>query len=255
MCRYDMFCLIYVLYRPTTEHISRIIHIAEYSRYQIFAYNNNVSKEHLSLLRSAGICLYGHGLNVGLSKAYNTICKSAISAGYEYALILDQDTCISPDSIPLLLKHVDTSDESIGTHFSGSAPSSLSHILINSGFCVNLSSLQELGFYDESYFVEGVDFMLGLKALALNLTVRKIPTKLLDHKSLQDTTKLTILGVNLAFRIYPINRIKELYFSMFRLVLFCFSHRLPLRYSLYFLMISLASVPSLLVSLVFQKDA
>jgi rhamnosyltransferase len=83
-----------------------------------------------------------------------------------------------------------------------------------------LSNLKTLGWHNERYFVDGVDYEFCLRSSLRGFRVSEYCcTPGFDHASEQPDQKYRIFGKNYAMRAYAPSRILDVTISSFRLVL------------------------------------
>ncbi|XAT58200.1 hypothetical protein GN241_13060 [Rhodobacteraceae bacterium IMCC1335] len=210
------FCVVTVLYKPTQEDISHLKNL-EANDIPVIVWDNG---------NLGGVC-YGmlnvyrdeEFRNVGLAAAYNKLIGISSAKGFEYVLILDQDTRLSVDlydvdralskPISLLSENNDASGMFLLNNHSSTTQK---RIFINSGLILKLDMF--LPNFDEKLFVECVDYAWCLSA---DVRGRKIliydRERLLVHHA---DEKIGKWGVR--WRIYPLRRYAEFNVSIARLI-------------------------------------
>jgi rhamnosyltransferase len=227
--------LLIVIYFPDHNLIDRVRFFCS-KGIHVFIYNNSCDSSLLNQLSSIdGVVILGNGLNLGLGKALNSAMRYIYSSGFEYCLVLDQDTNLSHDAVDSIFNSSNLPTHSLLSFFSSNNFNKLSHIFINSGCLFNLSQLSDLGFHSENYFVEGVDYDLGLRALRSNFMIKKISISGLDHSTFQDTSSIHFFGHKFIFRAYSMERFFSMLYVFF--ILFLRSLYFPplINYSFFFL--------------------
>jgi rhamnosyltransferase len=143
----------------------------------VFVIDNASNKE--STLALEGLCaqlgatLVANEENIGVAGAYNQAAKVAVSQGYEWMLLLDQDSVAPVGLVSQLMCGVDrwrgtrlsavvcpTSIESEHTVHKSADPGADTPVktCLNAGSMVRLAAWEAVGGYDEGLFVDYVDF-------------------------------------------------------------------------------------------------
>ncbi|MBQ3817261.1 MAG: glycosyltransferase family 2 protein, partial [Clostridia bacterium] len=116
------------------------------------------------------VSLFENGENLGIAAALNQMSKSAFEEGYEWLLTLDQDTVIESelikkysrytemDKVALLTPYIDDEYEPDILRSSISTPYETVKRCYTSASLTLLSAWKEVGGYDESMFIDCVDF-------------------------------------------------------------------------------------------------
>ena len=123
------------------------------------------------------------GQNIGLGVGMSTICAHAYYDGYDCLLFFDQDTRFTIKTIEFVLKLLSlvpikefsaislTNDRYSSGDWNAPKESNRSDILVeerllirNSGSIFVLSALSEIGWFNTSYFVDGVDYEFSLRS-------------------------------------------------------------------------------------------
>ena len=120
-----------------------------------------------------GVALIANKDNIGVAGAYNQAASMAISQGYEWILLMDQDAVAPVGLVQQLMRGVDrwggTRLPAVLCPLSiGSSPSGHQSVVpdidvavgacINAGSIVKLAAWEAVGGYDEDFFVDYVDF-------------------------------------------------------------------------------------------------
>ena len=159
------------------------------------------------------------GKNVGIGFSLSTLCATAYAHGYPRLLFLDQDTGISSRT----LEFIETFSRSLPTQienqyaalvFSGNQVGGYSFqetsLAISSGSLFNLSVLKQIGWHNETYFVDCVDYEFCVRARRCGFMIGLISnTPDFDHISEQPDKILNLFGKCLLVRCYSVKRIKD----------------------------------------------
>ena len=170
-----------VLYKcPVKRTTTYVSLVSKYPDQSIFIYDNSPYTQLISREKS----IYVHDAkNSGLSIAYNAACKYAKKNGFEWLLLLDQDTDFSDITVEDYINAIVANPEiklfapkvKCGGKYMSPAkvwhkmavvrnevPSGIvalsDYSPINSGICVNVDAMLECGGYNESVFLDYSDF-------------------------------------------------------------------------------------------------
>ncbi|EIC5073756.1 TPA: glycosyltransferase family 2 protein [Vibrio parahaemolyticus] len=179
-----------VLYHPDKETLDYVQQLQQWISVVVV---DNTPVEEASILQFDHVI--SNGANAGIAKALNQGMQYALNKGANWCLLLDQDSRLQhlelsslveqvavlqqPDVAAIAPMYFDTNTQRFGnviTLFNGKLtiekiPSKNGGILepayvISSGSCVNLSVCSDIGFHDESLFIDFVDIEWGLRARA-----------------------------------------------------------------------------------------
>lgn len=120
---------------------------------------NVLSKESIEILKS--------DINVGLGAAYNKVVD-LYSGNYDFLITFDQDTKIPQNLVANLMKLYCNSDVGVvGPNFEmkkfGFSSYRDVHVLIQSACIFRMSLFNEIGGFNEKYFIDSVDFEFCLR--------------------------------------------------------------------------------------------
>lgn len=175
---------IVVLYYPPKdiiENISSYINACDL----IIAYKNSPiepeTEERLIRTFKDKLILIGTEENLGIGKALNEGMKHAQEKKFDWALTMDQDSNFTQLSPPRSVQ------KNIGliypkyslekTDIDNSAP-----WIMTSGNIVNISIWEQIGKYNENYFIDGVDFEYCMRLQRHKKTLHEEPNMILEHK-------------------------------------------------------------------------
>lgn len=167
----------FVLYHPDFSVLSKSLHgIAPYVDHILLWRNSIEAPASLSSLPHFDkIELAGSGDNVGISVALNHAWRYASKNGYDFLLTMDQDSIFV--GFDNYLSNITNSSEPVGIYGPGANWMAFQGSLrkydfpITSGMLVPINILTKLGGYRESFFVDGIDLDLTLRAKDLNIPV------------------------------------------------------------------------------------
>jgi len=167
---------------------------------------------------SSRINYYGDGVNKGVSAAYNYGCKIAEQKGFEYVLLLDEDTLFDNDFLEELCSAIDNNIDidifAPSIYYQGEKPFSPSHcsllktrgvslvannryslnkyVPVNSGTCIRVSTFMKIGGYNEKIKLDFADFDFFFRIAPLSSFFMLIDSKAYQNFSNdeQDVNKL-----------------------------------------------------------------
>lgn len=238
-----------VLYYPNTKLLDRVNLMARIG-FRIFIFDNTPGGGYgrKSLQETPGALYLTAGKNVGIAFSLSTLCATAHAEGFEYLLFLDQDTLITGKTLKFIANFtkslsIATINQYAALVFNGDqVPDHYVknvRLAIGSGSLYNLNALKQIGWHNEKYFVDCVDYELCLRARRCGYKIGLIAnTPDFDHLTEQPDQKKQLFGKNLLVRRYSATRIKDALFAYGRLILTSLYHG-RLR-DMYFLMKSMA---------------
>jgi rhamnosyltransferase len=168
---------------------------------------------------NCNILYFTAGKNIGLGHALSILCATAFAHGYPKLLFLDQDTCIKGDTLDFIELKSNLHSNEIKIHyvaviFSGNPSSDCSinevRLAISSGSLFNLQTLGQIGWHNEKYFVDCVDYELCLRARRFGFKIGIVNnTPDFDHVTEQPDQIINVFGKQLLVRRYSAARIKD----------------------------------------------
>lgn len=168
-----------VTYYPELSRLSESINRLDKQVDVVYIVNNTPKPEETFVnfiygRENTKIKYFTNDSNVGLAKALNQLCEMAIDEGYNWLLLLDQDSLISDNFILNIYKYIDT--PSVGLFCSNVIEDSLNinHKMtsddtladkeifevtsaITSGSFINLNFYKLMGGFYEDLFIDGID--------------------------------------------------------------------------------------------------
>lgn len=208
-----------VLYNPKDNALFNISN-AKRNGYIPVVYVNKVDAECLDELRDMEVIILGDNKNVGLGRAFKDFEVWADRNGARKFVYFDQDTKVSESSWKTIdsVSNEAFIDRHVGLVFFSSSKLQLSPLVISSGCVFLLDRLKKIGFHDETFFVEGVDYDLCLKLHCSGYRIQRVYDLGIDHDSLQDNSFGSILGKKIAYRCYGRRRLADFNRSHFKLI-------------------------------------
>lgn len=199
----EVICII-VAYRPDivrlTHNVSKLI-----LQFGVVVVSNIEDQEQQSQLQEAlnmpGCIVICLGDNYGIGRAQNVGIQYALGQKAEYVLLLDDDSTIENEAIALLRHHYSKlvasgrkvcavcpvpRDRSTGKLLVGGLrlnnEYSLVRDLMSSGSLISSMAFNEVGFKDESLFIDCVDFDWGWRAIRLGYEIVIVNDVVIAHK-------------------------------------------------------------------------
>lgn len=225
----------FILYNPEQSSYARINLLNDLGC-KIYIYDNSPDTCHIGLsCRDLPHVNYiTSGKNLGLGVALSTICAQAYYDSFENILFFDQDTIFNEKTVSFIQEFINKDlrkfkDEYVvitfeSTNIDGISENKPCQILdvdltINSGSLFILSNLKRIGWHNEKYFVDGVDYEMCTRASAKGFKVGKcINTPGFNHISEQPDKIYKVFGVKLILRRYPFSRIMDIISSSIKLI-------------------------------------
>ena len=184
------------LYHPTQENASHLeVYAQLFVRVYVFDNTEHGSADVLANLvdRHDNIVVLGNGENQGLSRAYNVMCRQAVTDGFDFLAIYDQDSVPDTACIESMQAHIQNAAASdvavfgpvICKYAGEHAPRAEARpvdVLISSGSFINLPIYAQTPGFDEAYFIDKVDDDYCLRAKAHGYHVIQFMDCLMVHK-------------------------------------------------------------------------
>lgn len=169
------------------------------------------------------------GKNVGIGYSLSTLCATAYAHGYSHLLFLDQDTGISEITLEFIDNFSGSLQDNIKQHyaavvFNGSPADTQSvqevRLAISSGSLFNLTILKHIGWHNENYFVDCVDYELCLRTRRRGYKIGIVKnTPDFDHVSEQPDKSISIFGKRVLVRRYSSRRITDALGAYLKIIL------------------------------------
>ena len=219
-----------VLYHPEGSILKRIDQMVKLG-FCVYVFDNSPFDSQFAHIIQANENIYylSAGKNVGLGFSLSTICATAYLHGHRQLLFLDQDTGISEQTLAFIDAFLKTHPTGIRQHyaalvFSGH-PSDEKliedvRLAISSGSLFNLAVLKSIGWHNENYFVDCVDYEFCVRARRYGFKVGLIKnTPDFDHVTEQPDRKISIFGSQVLVRCYSATRIKDALGAYLKLII------------------------------------
>lgn len=219
-----------VLYHPEESLVRRIDQIINLG-FGVYVFDNSPfdSRFASDIQENKNIYYLTAGKNVGLGFSLSTLCATAYAHGYQRLLFLDQDTGISAQTLAYIETFPKTLPASIQQQyavlvFNGRTASDHSVqevcLAISSGSLFNLTALQQIGWHNEKYFVDCVDYEFCIRARRSGFKIGLIKNAPdFDHVSEQPDRMISIFGKPVLVRCYSVTRIKDALGAYLKLII------------------------------------
>jgi rhamnosyltransferase len=168
------------------------------------------------------------GKNVGIGYSLSTLCATAYAHGYKNLLFLDQDTGVSCQTLKFIQEFIEAVPTTVQQQYAAlvfSGQVAVNHCIkdvplaISSGSLFNLSVLKIIGWHNEKYFVDGVDYEFCIRARRNGFNIGLIGnTPDFDHVTEQPDRVIKIIGKNILVRRYAVSRITDALSAYFKLI-------------------------------------
>ena len=218
-----------VIFHPEENLFRRIDQMIQLG-YKVYVFDNSPDDDKYTkaIKKNPAIYYMTAGKNVGIGYSLSTLCATAYAYGDQKLLFLDQDTGISTRTLDFIDKYpktlpIETERQYAALVFKGD--SSPIHELtevslaISSGSLFNLPCLKQIGWHNEKYFVDCVDYELCVRARRCGFKIGIIDnTPDFDHVTEQPDRSINIFGKQLLFRRYSAARIKDALHAYLKLI-------------------------------------
>lgn len=220
----------FVLYHPQEILFSRLECIANLG-FKIYLFDNSPSDDKAVKYckKTPSIHYLTAGKNVGLGYSLATLCATAYAHGHNKLLFLDQDTGIDDRTLEFIGSYSEEllpqiQEKYVALTFNGKLSFNTTindvSLAISSGSLFNLSALKNIGWHNEKYFVDCVDYEVCIRARRLGFKIGVVyNTPGFDHVTEQPDRAITILGKKLLVRRYSSARIKDAIGAYLKLII------------------------------------
>ena len=236
----------FVVYNSPPSLLRRL-ELALNAGWTLYVFDNSPVEESVRVFCAEhGACRYFTlGKNVGLGYGMSSITAQAYYSDHPALLFFDQDTAFNLDTLAFIERFYEInismanaySSVVFNTKYNRSGPTEaefLTHdvlLSINSGSLYFLDNVRKLNWFDETFFVDGVDYELCLRSSGAKMkTAECFNTPGYDHVTEQDDTSYNVFGQSRRLRRYSRSRVIGSISAMTRL---CWAAAIRLN-SLYF---------------------
>ncbi|MGO2745900.1 glycosyltransferase family 2 protein [Microbacterium sp.] len=187
-------------YRPTKSIITNVEKVAAQVD-ATYVVNNSAgeksSEELFASLRSRGsVAVLDQPGNVGVAAGFNAGMRQALTDGFEYVWIFDQDSTVAPGMLDALLGAFEQPGapvaiagpalraEETGHLYDGESATGVrdQSALISSGALFSRKALETIGLHDERLFIDYVDHDISFRARSAGFRLVKVYDTVLDHR-------------------------------------------------------------------------
>lgn len=136
------------------------------------------------------IKLINNPVNKGIAWALNNLCRHALEAQYEWILTLDQDSICPENMIFEFTKYLNNADmlcpkivdKNYGLLDGGNAEIEPVKECITSGCLLKLASWEKIHGFDETMFIDGVDFEFCYRMNQAGMNIYRVNSIVLNHE-------------------------------------------------------------------------
>jgi rhamnosyltransferase len=216
----DNYAVGLVIYHPEESVFKRIGQMINLG-YRVYVFDNspNNDKYTHAIKNDSNIFYVSAGKNVGLGYSLSTLCATAYAHGYQRLLFLDQDTGISGNTLEFIRQYSSTLPFEVERQYAAlvfngnqKANQKLTEVrlAISSGSLFNLPVIRQIGWHNEKYFVDCVDYEFCVRARRCGFKIGIVNnTPDFDHVTEQPDRVINIFRKQLLVRRYSATRIKD----------------------------------------------
>lgn len=209
-----------VLYNPDMKRLKKNVNAIISQVDRVFIINNGEKIKDVDLkgeygfLKDKKISITNNEKNVGIAKALNQIVEKCISKKYTWVLLLDQDSVAEDKMIEKLAAETNRKNVSIAApriidlnkdqnHNSDEKVEDV-NMVITSGSLINVEDCKKLGMFDESMFIDFVDFDYCKRVKLAGKRIIRVNSASMKHE-VGKRTKRKLLWMT----VYPTNHSPE----------------------------------------------
>ncbi len=217
------FAVGFVTYHPSPDFLYRL-KLLSLLKCKVYIYDNSPEDGATRDIASSLALVSYHtaGRNLGLGIGISTVCAQAYYDNSPLLLFFDQDTVFNEDTINFIQKFIENKLEQIKNDYSTIVFNSKNYngedsadkftvtnvdLVISSGSLFILKNLKKIGWHNERYFVDCVDYELCFRSLLNRLKVGECRTTPgFDHIREQPDREYKIMGITIPLRRYSSSR-------------------------------------------------
>lgn len=221
----------FVIYNPGSNFVARAQMSIECG-FDVYIFDNSPDKSSIGgLTEGPGrIKYFTCGKNRGLGLGIRSVCTEAYDDGYAALVFFDQDSVFTETTLLFIEQFHDKHAELERTHSAVVFNASKGReeqkdclkdvsLAINSGSLFYLNNLKTLGWHNEHYFVDGVDYEFCLRSHLAGYRVAEYAcTPGFDHASEQPDKQYRFFGKRYPMRAYAFSRIQDVSISSIKLI-------------------------------------
>lgn len=152
-----------------------------------------------SLVENNSIKLLKLDKNYGIAYALNVGVRYAERCGYQWILTMDQDSIIQPSFIDSYIRYLEINPKvcSLSPVFNNAPKAENGTIIdlpITSGNLLNLQVFKRVGYFNEDYFVDYVDFEFALRLRENSIKTYLVRSAILNHRLGEDAGGLEYIS-------------------------------------------------------------
>lgn len=231
MCKY---AAIVVLYNPNDEVLTNIdSYIEEIEQLYVLDNSTQYNQKLIDKIKENSKCKYmSMNGNKGLAGALNIGCHMAYEQGFDYILTMDQDSCFKEGAVSRLIEKAEQGTEKLGIvapNVTSVYPDAqtgerkVAYVLqeetgeydqtwvMTSGSLMNLAAFEEVGGFDEDFFIAHIDVDFGIR-----LTLAGYETKMLGDAMIYQRFGHSMPKKILWKTVYPWYEAPERTYYLFR---------------------------------------
>lgn len=231
------FAVGFVIYNPEASFLGRLSLLNDLGVAVYIFDNSPENTKTKSLITSLKNVMYATaGKNLGLGSGISVVTATAFYSQFEMMLFLDQDTAITKNTIGFINDFVVKHGGEYVANYLLILFQQLSNreegllvrdveLAISSGSLFYLSNLRLIGWHNESYFVDGVDYEICLRARRFGFKIGVFGgTPGFDHSEEQPDQKAVFFKKEFLTRPYTVRRIQDALIAYARLIGYAARH-------------------------------
>ena len=169
------FSISVVLYNPSFNQLNRIFEISSLG-YQFYLFDNSININNKLFKDSTNVKYFSFNKNMGIGFALNFLANKIYIDKFKYFIYFDQDTIYKKTTLSFINNFIkfkiSKSREDIFCYNFTSKTSNFKTkealLCISSGSLFNTKILKKIGWHNKTYFIEGVDYEICLRAKKFN---------------------------------------------------------------------------------------
>lgn len=210
------FAVVVVLYNPNEDAILNLDQFDEFGLYIVNNGQNSISDKLMWLTEKRKFNYFDNKNKGGIAGALNIGVTQAFADGYDYVFTFDQDSQINNEFIPSMEVFIknknadivcpnfyDVNSHTFATfveltkfRYKVVVDADVTAFAISSGMGLSKNAWQQIGLFDERYFIDHVDTDFCLRAAVSGLTIHVNRDVCLEH-AIGNRTCHRFLGVTL----------------------------------------------------------
>lgn len=240
-------CAVFVCFYPDFELFKTAIQALSSQVGKVVVVNNGANAEVEHWLECYDLITLGYGKNIGVAAAHNKGIAWAVTHGFKFVVLMDQDSVASTDMVATMLAsvieldHADVKYAAIGpgiVSMKTGMPLPLTQlgfvnntvqyndktsniinvdILISSGSLIPLRVIDDIGDMNEGLFIDNVDLEWCFRASHKGYKLYLNPRAVLRHNFGDSTVNLWFFG----HRSFVAHKPIRLYYMMRNLIILC----------------------------------